>query len=429
MKNGWCYTIDESELPAVLCFAFKASDPNAPYEQFNLHIAYENCPGGGNIYGGFDAGSQGNSTISLSSGTGNTGGSTSQSGGCFHVKNYVDIGSDGIREAEHEGTWHYPDCKQVGTDFIGGIGCNILIPGEIYTHCYDLRPSGCGKVTICPIYNCGSGCIPDPPCVQIENVVRTTDASCYGSNDGSAVALVCEDSLFTIQWNTGATTNSISGLSPATYTVTITEIETGCDTVRSFTINEPDEIIADAGLPKDLCANESHVLGGNPSGKGGMGGFTYGWSPGAGLDDPTIPNPTVSGLTEPVTFTLVVTDSTGCADSAEVLIIGKPCDITIPNVFSPNGESPNNNFEIKGIEYFPGSRLLVFNRWGEKVWESMSYHNDWDGRHWKSLNRLNEGVYYWILYLNDPSNPVAAGSNLNTRHGWVHLIRNNDDIN
>ncbi|MCB0429980.1 MAG: gliding motility-associated C-terminal domain-containing protein, partial [Flavobacteriales bacterium] len=425
--NGWCYEIDQSALPAVLCFAFKAGDPNATFEQFSLLISYENCSGGSSINGGFYAGFQNTTVISNSINQNATGGSTGTSGGCFQVTNYFDIGGDGIRECEEEGTWHYPDCDKVANALVGGVNCNLLTPGDIYTHCFDLKPSACGKVYICPIYNCGNGCVPDPPCLDIENVVRTTDASCFGSDDGSATALVCADSLFSYVWSTGATTKSIFNLSPASYTVTITETETGCDTTRTLSISEPPQIMVDAGLTKDLCTNESYKLGGTPVATGGMGNFSYLWYPAPNLDDPTLSNPTVSGLTEPVTYTVIATDSTGCADSAQVLINGRLCDITIPNVFTPNHEGPNDNFVIDGIEYFPGSRLLVFNRWGEKVWESQNYHNDWDGRHWKSLNRLNEGVYYWILYLNDPLTPGPDENN--TRHGWVHLIRNNNDIN
>ncbi|MFN9798851.1 MAG: gliding motility-associated C-terminal domain-containing protein, partial [Bacteroidota bacterium] len=51
----------------------------------------------------------------------------------------------------------------------------------------------------------------------------------------------------------------------------------------------------------------------------------------------------------------------------------------------------NNSFEILGLDGFPGSTLLVFNRWGQLVYESADYSNNWTARD------TPDGTYYYIL--------------------------------
>lgn len=82
----------------------------------------------------------------------------------------------------------------------------------------------------------------------------------------------------------------------------------------------------------------------------------------------------------------------------------------IPNVFTPNGDGINDYFEIEGLQDFPENELMVYNRWGNMVYRSKSYKNDWDGAH------LNEGTYYYILR-------VLIHGKWDTFKGYVTLIR------
>src|SRR5690606_40339000 len=72
---------------------------------------------------------------------------------------------------------------------------------------------------------------------------------------------------------------------------------------------------------------------------------------------------------------------------AEVEVIA----LKIPNVFTPNGDGVNDYFEIRGLGMFPTHRLTVFNRWGNEVYKSSNYQNDWNGAN------LSEGTYYYVL--------------------------------
>ena len=66
-------------------------------------------------------------------------------------------------------------------------------------------------------------------------------------------------------------------------------------------------------------------------------------------------------------------------------------EIEIPNIITPNGDGKNDVFYIKNIDKLEWSNLIIYNRWGKKVYETDNYKNDWDG------NGAADGVYYYIL--------------------------------
>ncbi|MCE9539648.1 MAG: ice-binding family protein [Bacteroidetes bacterium] len=57
-----------------------------------------------------------------------------------------------------------------------------------------------------------------------------------------------------------------------------------------------------------------------------------------------------------------------------------PTDFFIPEGYSPNGDGINDVFVIRGILNFPENTFVIFNRWGNKVYETSSYKNTWDGK-------------------------------------------------
>jgi gliding motility-associated-like protein len=70
------------------------------------------------------------------------------------------------------------------------------------------------------------------------------------------------------------------------------------------------------------------------------------------------------------------------------------------NIFTPNGDGHNDVLYFTNLHLYKESELHVFNRWGNKVFESKNYNNDWDG------GGLPAGTYYYILDLKDGSKPI-----------------------
>ena len=76
------------------------------------------------------------------------------------------------------------------------------------------------------------------------------------------------------------------------------------------------------------------------------------------------------------------------------------CDsLVIYNGFSPNGDNKNETFVILGIENFPDAQVIIFNRWGNQVYNARPYLNDWNGT-WQGAT-LPDGTYFYIIEFAD----------------------------
>lgn len=85
--------------------------------------------------------------------------------------------------------------------------------------------------------------------------------------------------------------------------------------------------------------------------------------------------------------------------------------LTIPNVFTPNGDGVNDTFIIPGLGQYTDNELTIINRWGNHVYQKTNYNNEWTG------DGLLEGTYYYILRAKNPS------GDWETYKGYVTLLR------
>ena len=132
----------------------------------------------------------------------------------------------------------------------------------------------------------------------------------------------------------------------------------------------------------------------------------YSWSPADGLSCTTCQTPIIvgNGSGQTVTYTLTVTDPTSgsCIGDDIINIIFTVCenDISIPNVFTPNGDEINDYFDIKGTCESDSYLFRIYDRWGIKVFTSEFGKLSWDGRTTSGMEAV-EGVYYYVLQMND----------------------------
>jgi gliding motility-associated-like protein len=63
--------------------------------------------------------------------------------------------------------------------------------------------------------------------------------------------------------------------------------------------------------------------------------------------------------------------------------------LSIPNVFTPNGDGMNDSFAIKNIHLYPDNELIIYNRWGKEVYRKRRYESDWQAA------GLQNGIYYY----------------------------------
>jgi gliding motility-associated-like protein/uncharacterized repeat protein (TIGR01451 family) len=104
-------------------------------------------------------------------------------------------------------------------------------------------------------------------------------------------------------------------------------------------------------------------------------------------------------------------------DNNESTAITLPTDFFIPNGFSPNGDGINDTFVIRGIGNYPDNEFVIFNRWGNKVFEANPYQNTWNGKSMFGLtvggNDLPVGTYFYVLDLKDGSSVFKGTIYLN----------------
>ncbi len=88
----------------------------------------------------------------------------------------------------------------------------------------------------------------------------------------------------------------------------------------------------------------------------------------------------------------------------------EPLDtVIIPNAFTPNDDGVNDTWVIDGLDKYPDNEVVIFNRWGDIVFETQSYNNDWGGEYQKSGKSLPQATYYYILRLNVPGGKIYRG--------------------
>lgn len=122
-----------------------------------------------------------------------------------------------------------------------------------------------------------------------------------------------------------------------------------------------------------------------------------------------------SGPTESGTVTVIYRVCIGnagarvCAQAAVTIDIDVQV-LIIPEAFTPNGNGKNDKWIIRGLAAYPENSVLIFNRWGSKVYEAMPYKNDWDGSGTGGI-RLPSGSYFYTLEL----------GNGQRRTGYVYL--------
>jgi gliding motility-associated-like protein len=78
-------------------------------------------------------------------------------------------------------------------------------------------------------------------------------------------------------------------------------------------------------------------------------------------------------------------------DSDSTMVTLEDCTLSLTNVVTPNGDGFNDFLVFPNLNYYPESTLVIFNRWGKKIYEASNYKNDWDG------SDQSDGTYFYVL--------------------------------
>jgi gliding motility-associated-like protein len=99
---------------------------------------------------------------------------------------------------------------------------------------------------------------------------------------------------------------------------------------------------------------------------------------------------------------LIAADSNGCIDTViKVITIDEDYNVYVPNTFTIDDNDVNETFIPIFSDYtqIKKYKLIIFNRWGELIWETTDYYLPWDGR--ANGKNCQDGVYTWKLLYED----------------------------
>jgi len=157
----------------------------------------------------------------------------------------------------------------------------------------------------------------------VDPVVTFTNVSCNGGNDGTATSTPTGGNApYTFLWSTASTSNTISGLTAGTYTVTVSDAN-GCTGSGSATITVPNPVIASIN-GTNLSCNGASDGSATASGSGGTPGYTFLWNTAA-------TGATINSLPAG-TYSVTVTDASGCTDSTSVTLTQPTTVIVVAGV-------------------------------------------------------------------------------------------------
>ncbi|MES2140541.1 MAG: gliding motility-associated C-terminal domain-containing protein [Bacteroidota bacterium] len=287
---------------------------------------------------------------------------------------------------------------QADPTIISGQGDTAIVvqPNAIGPHSYTFSVTdnfGCSYDTTVTIHVVG-----------LNNVGTTTDETCDFSYQVTNIAapggvtwsIVSQPPGSNIVFGPNANVLNPLITSDLVGTLQMTITDNVCNMTGSYHLtylDDPKPFVSDT----TRCINDLLML----SVRGGGAGSTYLWNTGS---TDTVAQATASGTY----YVNVTNDCATVTDSAKVVFFS--CDLNVPNVLTPNGKgnSLNELFYLKNLDFYPNTSLSIFDRWGLKLFETTDYKNDWSGA------KYQDGVYYFIL-----SGPKL----IEPQKGFFHIIR------
>jgi gliding motility-associated-like protein len=180
-----------------------------------------------------------------------------------------------------------------------------------------------------------------------------------------------------------------------------------CSDTATTTIYIMPDPVANAGPDKVIFEGQSVQLSGDLAGQ--LNNFS--WSPATYINDINSLIPVVNPPVDQ-NYTLTVVSTYGCGTVSDDVMIKVYKDIFIPTAFTPNNDGLNDTWHILGLEALKTYRVMVFNRWGEIVFQIKDEARPWNGIY-KGIP-LPPGVYVYLVEKGTERLPVK---------GTVMLIR------
>ena len=200
-------------------------------------------------------------------------------------------------------------------------------------------------------------------CLNVTSSVDLeSDASCFGSQDGSAqVTISGAQNPVVYSWSNGTSVEDPTGLAAGMYTLTYTDFA-GCTGTLTVTIDEPTDVVG-AGVSSDeMLGNDGSI---DLTVTGGTAPYTYAWSNSATTEG-------LSGLAAG-TYACTITDDNGCTEVVTVTVNSQvglnEATAVIGFTIYPNPNSGQFTIELEDKQS-PTANVNIVNAVGQVLWKS-----------------------------------------------------------
>lgn len=168
-------------------------------------------------------------------------------------------------------------------------------------------------------------------------------------------ASICSGQTYTL----GAQSLTVSGEYSEAFVAA-----TGCDSTVTLFLTLEDAI--ETNLSDSICEGDEYIFG-------------------------------VDVLTSSGVYTQTYTAIGGCDSTVVLELFFKDCsqDFEISNILTPNNDGKNDTWMVSDPSVIQGCTVIIYNRWGQPVYETTNYQNEWDGT--KEGQVLPDGVYYYSI--------------------------------
>jgi gliding motility-associated-like protein len=179
-------------------------------------------------------------------------------------------------------------------------------------------------------------------------------------------------------WNTGSTDSSITVTDSGTYILTVSI--SGCSTSDTISISQLTKPSVNLGRDTALCTGEAITLS--------VPTTPALWSNGT----------TGQSITVSDAGTYWVTETNYCGATTDSIKIDVGlCNIWFPSAFSPDGDGHNDIIRVVGnLQFYRDFSLSIYNRWGERVFNTTNIYQGWDGK----LNGVPQDMNTYFYMIN-----------------------------
>jgi gliding motility-associated-like protein len=206
--------------------------------------------------------------------------------------------------------------------------------------------------------------------------------------------ILCENSFLilnagisnvTYLWLTDATTPTISVTTPGTYTVTVSNAN-NCSSLKTIVVT-----LNTAPVIEDVVVNETEatvIIS-------GTGEYEYSIN---GVD---FQNSPVFVVNEGGIYTAYVREINNCGNDNQLFAV-----ISVPLFFTPNNDSYNDLWQIKGMSFYPKAKVAIFDRYGKLLKQLNQQNNSWDGT--LEGKKLPASDYWFVLTIPEINKEVKG---------------------